>query len=762
MTQHNEKYNLPAEESNILYSKPCFLFSKTSQFHSNDNICPRNKTTFNQESTASQFNLNNHSFNSNSQYIESKRKSSSQDFHQYFRSKKTQNCLESNKNDYIFKTPILKFKIYTKSLFHVKEEEISNNLTIENIKEFQNPLCQKEIFKDTLEEQIELNHNDSSDENNIENKLINNFFKNFHDYLFQSIPFDTTLLLDNGEKINAHKIILINSSTYFKRKIDELSININLNKNSTFENKNRLGSGTGGDNSDISSNNGKNFYIIKITEVLDIKNLQTCVDFLYSGGTELNCSNDQLGDLYKLARKLEINDLMRLCVILQNKACHYKEDLSKPKAKDQKETFGQKVWSVSNNELIIENTKCENQFSNIKTEYYNQNISENKELENLKPLSYHDEKTKSSQFKFSLGNLPYNFDNLPLTNEQGSQIQKCNSHTKEIQNKYINYTKTHLDNQKYFSHEYNKTSTNTEPIQAMTNIVVKQENNYEETSVNNNNNNFQNHIPIDENRSNVINNFNNFSEKNSKNSNVVLDLNKFNENGGALFENSQIRNKISNYLDLVFSNSKYFKSNILTNMNGFIEIDTISRDFSIKDKYIYPTTLNNSKVSEILNCYLENFYFVSIQSSEENEMANIANSNEASNQFLRDSLIVFCLGFGEDRSLKLNNFLINCKLNFTDINILKENLRKNIKLFLCQIFPSISPKITYEMVNKNLNLVINRVCYLKKPSNCKNIRLEQIKSSTDCFRAIVEYSRANNKKEKPCVFLTTHASVQIN
>ena len=115
----------------------------------------------------------------------------------------------------------------------------------------------------------------------------------------------------------------------------------------------------------------------------------------------------------------------------------------------------------------------------------------------------------------------------------------------------------------------------------------------------------------------------------------------------------------------------------------------------------------------------------------------------------------------ETRAFKLQNFVIKSRLNFTELSLLKEDISRLFEQFLNQVLLK-SLNINTNSHQNYYRCVVNRVCYLKKPSNCKTIRVETIKSSTDCLRAIVEYSRVNEStRELPYVFLTTHSSVYV-
>lgn len=209
----------------------------------------------------------------------------------------------------------------------------------------------------------------------------------------------------------------------------------------------------------------------------------------------------------------------------------------------------------------------------------------------------------------------------------------------------------------------------------------------------------------------------------------------------SLFEDSIISTKIKEYLNekTTIANSAFAPVNSFS-----IEVDTMSSQFSIMNKYIYPSMINSD--TKLIKNYLENFLFIN---------HSTADIQEAISEFKRDSLIVFCVQLNEQ---KINNLLLRAKLNFADFNDLKNDIKRNLEIFILKIFNS---NMLKDLRIISLNTIINRLFYLKKPANCKTIRLDQIKSSTDCFRAIVEYSRFNESNEKPIVFTTVNASVSI-
>lgn len=138
---------------------------------------------------------------------------------------------------------------------------------------------------------------DNDLELDFQNGFLSNFFSNLKSYLIKTVPCDITLLLNNGKRLNAHKLILANSSCYFKRKIEQLSADLNENKVLI----------------------GENFYTIKLNDISDLKILKICIDFIYSGGSELSIDLNQVLDLHLLAIKLELTELIKLCEVIKLK-----------------------------------------------------------------------------------------------------------------------------------------------------------------------------------------------------------------------------------------------------------------------------------------------------------------------------------------------------------------------------------------------------------------------------------------------------------
>lgn len=143
-----------------------------------------------------------------------------------------------------------------------------------------------------------ISSDDSSDE--IENKLLisdskngflSKFFSNLKNYL-QAAPYDVTILLENGKRLNAHRIVLENSSSFFKRKLEHCKLDLSKNK----------------------------VYLLQLNETNDFKMLKVCVDYIYSGGRDFSLETEKLYDLQLTAEKLELNELSKLCerIISQN------------------------------------------------------------------------------------------------------------------------------------------------------------------------------------------------------------------------------------------------------------------------------------------------------------------------------------------------------------------------------------------------------------------------------------------------------------
>jgi len=248
---------------------------------------------------------------------------------------------------------------------------------------------------------------------------------------------------------------------------------------------------------------------------------------------------------------------------------------------------------------------------------------------------------------------------------------------------------------------------------------------------------------------------------------------KFIDTAFNLLADNKFLNSLKEYLNIInLSVIDMRKNNILLDksncrsLNCHIEIDVLNRDFGIKDKYVYPSwfseQLEKHKEDE-LSCYFEQFSFINL-----NSPISI-DSNLTNTDFSRNSLILFCLSFGENEHFKLNNMIINAILNFTDLNILKANIKQNLDILLNQYIlkeklqlnfsHDTDPKEKFQQFS--LHVDMKKVFYLKKPMNCKTIKLEQINTSTDCFRAIVEYSRFNSAKETPFVLITCNATVNL-
>lgn len=187
---------------------------------------------------------------------------------------------------------------------------------------------------------------------------------------------------------------------------------------------------------------------------------------------------------------------------------------------------------------------------------------------------------------------------------------------------------------------------------------------------------------------------------------------------------SQKYNKINHEMDKL--------KNTLKSIENF-EFDIINKDFMIKEKYMY----NSEFVDEqSMDNYLENYKYLSIRNC-------LETSDESEEKFKRWCLVVFSL---EKTSC---NYVIKSRLNFTEANVLKQEINELFEYLLSCV------------TNKKFKVQTNRVCYLKKLTNCKTIKLESINTSTDCFRAIVEYSKLNSNKELPFVLLTCHSSIKF-
>lgn len=186
----------------------------------------------------------------------------------------------------------------------------------------------------------------------------------------------------------------------------------------------------------------------------------------------------------------------------------------------------------------------------------------------------------------------------------------------------------------------------------------------------------------------------------------------------------QTFNKINHEMDNL--------KNVLKDVENF-EFDIINKDFMIKEKYMYYSELVDERS---MNSYLENYKYLSIGNC-------LDTGDECGEKFKRWCLVMFSL---EKTSC---NYVIKSRLNFTEINVLKQEISDLLEYLLSRV------------TNKKFQMQINRICYLKKPTNCKAIKLQSINTSTDCFRAIVEYSKLNSNQELPFVLLTCHSSIKF-
>ena len=249
---------------------------------------------------------------------------------------------------------------------------------------------------------------------------------------------------------------------------------------------------------------------------------------------------------------------------------------------------------------------------------------------------------------------------------------------------------------------------------------------------------------------------------------------KINVEGHILFDDPSVFSKFSAYyknLKLKLNSLARHGANVDCLRETYsIEIEPINRDFSIKNKYIYPSMLSTASsdklVADLLGNYIESHSLIKLDSAK-----SAADSLKTSkNEFDRDTLLIFCLnmGDGEATKFKFNNYLVKIKLVFTELDVLKDDIKKSLDEFLnsylVKRFKQEQPTTENSEYESEyaFDTHIDKVCYLKKPSNCKTIRLEQIKSSTDCFRAMVEFSRRNEFNEKPFIFVTCHAKVFLS
>lgn len=243
----------------------------------------------------------------------------------------------------------------------------------------------------------------------------------------------------------------------------------------------------------------------------------------------------------------------------------------------------------------------------------------------------------------------------------------------------------------------------------------------------------------------------------------VDSVNKVVQNGSYLFENESMLAKVSEYIQDEIMNSRSVEFNI----------DTITRDFFMKDKYIYPSQEGDEEANLMVN--LENVSIIRLGDEEYNQkrVQQHHHQNALSHgEFYRHSYIVFCVSIGPSEQFKFNNFLIKAQLKFADVDVLRENIRERLEMFcngylLEKLRASCNANGVYSSIQ--FGVTVSRICFLKKPSNCRTVRLESIKNSTDCFRAVVEYSRkkpvmtfaGDDNHLLPYVFITAHANVSI-
>ncbi len=308
--------------------------------------------------------------------------------------------------------------------------------------------------------------------------------------------------------------------------------------------------------------------------------------------------------------------------------------------------------------------------------------------------------------------------------------------------------------------------------------------------------NEENHVQDDERDDTVLENENNSSEKND----LLVDEENSSSSTNTLTKQNSSSSILNNPL------SKYIESHSLVILESLLLLDNITSNKSSGNN----SNNENSSTTPI--------------PAQVGATTTTATTTTPKNEFHRDSLLMFCLNFGTSSSssvnaggvhsdggvsnsafkFKFSNFLMRIKLVFTELDVLKEDIKKSLDEFLNEhvlnrllsvsaaAAQSSNPENdeTNDTESKNTNQEeeaeaedrlqieeettteslsdyvfeanIDRVCYLKKPSNCKTIRLEQIRSSTDCFRAMVEFSRRSELNERPLIFVTCHANVTLN
>ena len=141
---------------------------------------------------------------------------------------------------------------------------------------------------------------------NIKSKFQTKFFASLNTHL-NTQPFDICLVLDNNELINAHKLILANSSNYFRRRIKTTAASTATATTDTTATPTTINN---------NNNNSGGVEVLKLKGLdADFECLKACVDFMYTGGAKfrVRMETNFLASLKRTASYLELSDLAKLC-----------------------------------------------------------------------------------------------------------------------------------------------------------------------------------------------------------------------------------------------------------------------------------------------------------------------------------------------------------------------------------------------------------------------------------------------------------------
>jgi hypothetical protein len=556
----------------------------------------------------------------------------------------------------------------------------------------------------------------------LRSNYLTQFFSNFKEYIIDKTPFDICLLLNDNQKINAHKIMLINGSNYFRDRITNL-----VDETTKCLEAGECSLPT----------------VLEMKQINSYECLELCIKFIYTGGSQLNLINLDLIDELKITAKLlELNDLVGLCDLINANI----------------ET--KNIILNSSKKLINENNKNFNGCSKSSSSFQqyesinNNNCLRNSDL-NLNNNFLFDNKINPKLFYSLLNSVNNGCNNWQLGTDFISS--SINNLLKQIANSNNNNNYNNNNNKQYIN-------INDNSIKTSHNYSIDQINNCNNKSIIEENNHIDSgdvsvsKLANQENKLKIM--LNNKLEK----------YQRINNEGHALFDLLDVSKNVRDYFCELFSTSLNLEKNSL---ELDMEIETLNRELVIKDKYIYPVMFSKILcdikktdlekqllINNQLNECFENYTYVNLFNTCSNLLLNLTNN---AGDFYKPSLIIFSLSIGQNNHFKFNNYLIQEKLNFTDLNVLKDDIKKCLDTFLNDY---LLKKLNLKNGSNNLTTIfqtnINSVYYLKKPSNCKTIKLEEIKSSTDCFRALVEYSRVNSINERPYVLVTIKANVILS